>query len=206
MIIDHIVYAVPDFDYAIHDLEEKLGIKPVIGGRHLLRGTKNALLNLGNSCYLEILAVDHENTSFIGQRWMGMDLITQPTITRWAVQTYEIEKNSNLLNKLHQELGIPAQGERKNAEGETLRWKMTLPLPAPEIDIIPFLIDWSSSDFHPTDRLEAGCTLSGFTLFHPNPENIISLFNSLAFSLPIFNAPFPKIKIQILGNNGIIEL
>jgi hypothetical protein len=57
----------------------KLGVKPVIGGRHLLHGTKNALINLGNQCYLEILAKDEENPTFKGTRWMGIDLITQPT-------------------------------------------------------------------------------------------------------------------------------
>ena len=35
-LIDHIVYAVPDFDLALSDLAEKLGVNPIIGGRHLL--------------------------------------------------------------------------------------------------------------------------------------------------------------------------
>ncbi len=206
LITDHIVYAVPDFDQAIHDLEEKLGIKPVIGGRHLLRGTKNALLNLGNICYLEILAIDHENTSFIGQRWMGMDLITQPTITRWAIQTNEIEKHSHILKKQDQELGNIADGERKTSEGETLKWKMTLPLPIPEIDVIPFLIDWSSSDFHPTDRLETGCSIHSISLYHPQPEMIETLLKKLTLKMKVSFAAAPKINIQISGKNGIIEL
>lgn len=204
--LDHIVYAVSDFDQAIHDLEEKLGIRPEPGGRHLLRGTKNALLNLGNSCYLEILAIDHENTSFIGQRWMGMNLITQPTITRWSIQTNEIEKHSHIIKKQRPELGDIADGERKTPEGETLKWKMTLPLPAPEIDVIPFLIDWSASDFHPTDRLETGCSIHSISLYHPQPEMIETLLEKLSLKMKVSFAVSPKISIQISGKNGIIEL
>jgi hypothetical protein len=204
--IDHIVYAVPDFDNAIDDLEAKLGIKPVIGGRHLLRGTKNALLNLGNRCYLEILAIDPENTTFNGPRWMGIDLITRPTITRWAIQTTKIEEDSQIINKQHQELGSLAEGERKTPEGETLRWKMTLPLPAPEIDVIPFLLDWSASDFHPTDKLENGCLLQNITLYYPLPEMIETILEKLAFKMKVSTAGAPKITIQISGKNGIIEL
>ena len=59
--IDHIVYCVPDLENGIDYIEELLGIRPVFGGRHLSNGTKNALLNLGDNCYLEILAVDDES-------------------------------------------------------------------------------------------------------------------------------------------------
>lgn len=204
--LDHIVYAVPDFDQAIDDLEAKLGIKPVIGGRHLLRGTKNALMNLGKCCYLEILAIDYENTSFIGQRWMGMDLITRPTITRWAIQTDKIEEDSHIIKKQHQELGNIADGERKTPEGETLKWKMTLPVPAPEIDVIPFLIDWSASDFHPTDKLENGCILQNITLYHPQPEMVEKMLQKLSLNMDVYKSGAPKITIQISSKNGVIEL
>jgi Glyoxalase-like domain len=203
---DHIVYAVPDFDQAIHDLEQKLGIRPVIGGRHLLRGTKNALVNLGNTCYLEILAADPENVTFDGPRWMGIDLITLPTITRWAMQTSKIEKDSLIIKMQNQELGTITEGERKTPEGETLRWKMTLPLPAPETDVIPFLIDWSASDFHPTDKLENGCLLQNITLYHPQPQMIETILENVSFNMKVFTAQAPKITIQILGKNGVVEL
>lgn len=205
-ILDHIVYAVPDFDNAIHDLEAKRGIKPVIGGRHLLRGTKNALLNLGNSCYLEILAIDRDNATFNGPKWMGIDFITRPTITRWAIQTTKIEVDSHIIKKQYQELGRLEEGERKTPEGETLRWKMTLPLPAPEIDVIPFLLDWSESDFHPTDKLEKGCLLQNITLYHPQPEMIETILEKLSFKMKVSTATAPKIIIQISGKNGVVEL
>jgi len=205
-IIDHIVYAVPDFDKAIEDLEEKLGVRPVTGGKHLLHGTKNALVNLGNTCYLEILAPDSENKEFKGERWMGVDLITESKFTRWAIKSIQIEKESEILRKYEQNRGQISGGERKTPEGESLSWKMTLPFSRPEVDIIPFITDWSSSAFHPTEKLNVCCQLYGLELFHPDSEHVQLVLNQLNVDIEVKYASTPIIKTQILGLNGLITL
>jgi hypothetical protein len=203
---DHIVYAVPDFDLALLGLSEKFGVKPVIGGRHLLHGTKNALINLGNQCYLEILAKDEENTTFKGSRWMGLDLITQPTITRWAVKSPDIEKGSVILKNYQSDLGQISSGERLTTDGSLLKWKMTLPTSEPEVDIIPFLLDWSESTFHPCDRLENECKLVSIDFYHPKPEVMQKLFISMSIENKILHSPEPKIEIKIKGVKREISL
>jgi hypothetical protein len=203
---DHIVYAVPNFDLALSDLSEKLGVKPVIGGRHLRHGTKNALINLGNQCYLEILAKDEENSTFKGSRWMGLDLITQPTITRWAVKSPDIEKGSIILKNYQSDLGQISSGERLTTDGSLLKWKMTLPTSEPGVDIIPFLLDWSESRFHPCDRLENECELVNIVFYNPQPQLIQSVFSSMSIKNKILHSPEPKIEIKIKGLNGEISL
>ena len=59
--IDHIVYTVPNLEKAIDWFAEISGIRPAFGGYHTTQGTKNAVVNLGNSCYLELLAADDAN-------------------------------------------------------------------------------------------------------------------------------------------------
>lgn len=206
LLIDHIVYTVPDFDLSLADLEEKLGVKPMNGGRHLLHGTKNALINLGNQCYLEILAKDEENTTFKGSRWMGLDLITQPTITRWAVKSPDIEKGSVILKNYQSDLGQISSGERLTTDGSLLKWKMTLPRSTPEVDIVPFLLDWSASAFHPCDRMEPQCKLNNVVFYHPHPEVIDGVFLSLSINKKIIYHPFPKIELSIIGQHGIVHL
>ncbi len=46
MLIDHLVYAVPDLRAAVADVEERLGVRARDGGRHTGPGTYNALLAL----------------------------------------------------------------------------------------------------------------------------------------------------------------
>lgn len=72
--IDHLVYAVPNLEKGIAEFENKFGIQATIGGKHLTKGTHNALINLGKYSYLEIIAVDPENWAIQQPRWMGVDL------------------------------------------------------------------------------------------------------------------------------------
>ena len=201
--IDHIVYIVPDFESALDDLEGKLGVRPQVGGRHLSRGTKNALLNLGNECYLEVLAADPENTTFLGERWMGVDLIKKPTISRWAIQSANIEHDCQVLKKYHPNLGEIAAGERKTQEGDILRWKMSLPLALPQIEIVPFLLDWSTSAYHPTKKLEEACKLLEIKFFHPQPEIVNPIFQQLNLPYIVGSSGNAKIEVHIQGRKHI---
>ena len=44
MLIDHLVYAVPDLAAAVAEAEERFGVRPQAGGQHIGLGTRNALL------------------------------------------------------------------------------------------------------------------------------------------------------------------
>lgn len=157
---DHIVYCVPNLDEAVDYFEDLLGVRPTIGGSHLDHGTKNALINLGNKCYFEILAVDENNKEFAGDRWMGIDLIHKPKITRWSIKSDNLESDSNILGYHSSALGKIDGGSRITANGKLLSWNMVLPTSSPEVDLLPFMTDWSQSEMHPTDSLIDKCTLA----------------------------------------------
>ncbi|MGB4958857.1 MAG: VOC family protein [Saprospiraceae bacterium] len=204
--IDHIVYSVLDFEKAIFDIERQSGVKPVIGGKHQLWGTKNALLHLGGECYLEILAKDEDNLEFTGEMWMGIDLISKPQITRWALKSNDVQNDSKILSQVDDHLGQISGGQRKTSSGDILSWKMILPLSHSEVDIIPFMTDWSESAYHPSVHLEEGCQLLSLTLYHPMPSKIQNILSDLGDNHEVIQAKEPVIKISIQGKKGIFEL
>jgi hypothetical protein len=202
--IDHIVYAVPDLEAAMDDLAIRLGMRPVFGGYHLNQGTKNALLNLGNECYLELLAVDTDNTGVKAPRWMGIDLIEQPMVTRWALKSSNLERDAAILSKYDPKLGQIQGGQRKRSDGGILRWEMSLPSATPMVELVPFLTDWQHSTAHPTDQLSKDCILLGLELTHPNPGIILPVFQKLGINLSVLKSDTVSIQVSIQGPKGVI--
>lgn len=203
--IDHIVIAVPNLEEGILWIEKKLGVRPVYGGLHTTEGTHNALLNLGNECYLELLAVDFSNIKINAPRWMGVDLIDEPTVTRWAVKSKNLEEEIVFLKNINPLLRNFKAGSRVKSDGTVLKWQLSIPLPEPKVEVTPFLIDWGNST-HPTASLESQCELVDFNLTHPQPSVIQEVIRNINLDFEIKKGAEAKITIKIRCPKGIVEL
>jgi hypothetical protein len=203
---DHFVYAVKDFDHTLTLFENWLGIRPVIGGKHVVHGTKNALINLGDCCYLEIIAPDEENKDCPKPRWMGVDQITSSTITRWAVKSETFVHDCEILHTFNPLLGIKNTGQRKTLDGDMLSWQMTMPASSAEIDVVPFVIDWTGSTTHPTADLLPDCQLAEILIFHPFPDFVQPILDKLGIEILVKKASDPRINIRIKHKTGTLVL
>ena len=205
--IDHLVYSCPNLDEGMSFIEELFGVAPVYGGKHLTKGTHNAILGLGNQTYFEIIAPDPNNQSVKYNRWMGVDLVKDKgRLTRWAIKSRNIEQDAQLLKNYNTALAVIEEGSRKKANGDMLYWKLTNPLPTPLIELSPFLIDWGEES-HPTDNLTSKCKLLDFSLGSPNPTNdTIAVLSNLGIKLNSLKASHNQLIVKLETPNGIIEL
>src|SRR5437867_7012877 len=98
--VDHLIYAVPELDQAINELERRTGVRAEYGGSHPGRGTRNALLGLGAGIYLELIGPD-PNQPTPARPWLGIDETMRLRLATWAAKSPDIQ----------------ARGERAKAAG-----------------------------------------------------------------------------------------
>ncbi len=184
-------------------MAKELGVRPSLGGIHPNQGTRNALLHLGQETYLELLAIDNSNKAVQPPRWMGIDLITKPTITRWALKSSDLMEDRAIVKKYDPQMSTIQQGQRQTNSGALLTWQILQPLADPVIELVPFMVDWGSSP-HPTDTLESGCRLQSVQLFHPGADRVQKIINELDIQMIIQQSDKEKIRVSIQGRNGRI--
>jgi hypothetical protein len=203
--LDHLVYATPDLERAIDDLEHRLGVRAAYGGRHPGRGTRNALIALSDFSYLEIIGPDPDQGGIVSAHWFGIDALTAPRLVTWAAKHWDIERLAAEATRSGLSLGRVASGSRQTPDGVTLRWQFTNPDALIEDGLVPFFIDWGRSP-HPAASAPRGPALLSLRAEHPEPERIERALSAVGVTLPISRASRPGL-IATLGTEwGEVEL
>ncbi len=203
--IDHIVYAVPNLQQGMDDFEKLSGVRPTYGGKHLHQGTHNALVNLGENIYFELLAIDPDNNNVPAPLWMGMNLITEPTITRFAIKSNDMERDCSILEKINPLLAETKTGMREKKDGTILNWRLSIPLASPKIEMIPFLLDWQDSQ-HPTESLKQNCSIIDFRLHHPAASTLKKQLIPFELGLEIMESDTIAFELKVKSPNGTLVL
>ena len=160
-------------------------------------------MNLSDECYLEVIAIDPDNHDVTQDRWMGIDLLESPKLIRWAIKSNDLSMDQAVLEAYHPEMGKIQPGSRKTATGNLLKWELIMPLSTPEVEVIPFVLDWSQSEMHPTSALEpTPFKLNKIQLTHPNPVKIVQVLHELEVEAEIAEGEVATIHAEIRGADG----
>src|SRR5262245_15014594 len=138
--IDHLVYATPDLNRGIEEIENLLGVRATAGGQHPGRGTRNALVALGPSVYLEIIAPDPEQPPPKESRPFGIDELKKSKLVAWCVRADDLERLRSEANRKSVRLGEVKSGSRLRPDGVQLSWQFTDPGTRLADGIVPFFI------------------------------------------------------------------
>jgi hypothetical protein len=202
-VLDHLVYHAPDLDEAVADLEARLGVRPAAGGRHPGRGTRNALLALGDRAYLEVLAPDPDQPP-PERSPSAWSIGPQPRLATWAVRTPVIEMQAALALGRGVDLGAVVDMSRERPDGALLRWRLTAARMLVD-GLVPFLIDWGDSP-HPSESAPDGCTLVELWGEHPEPARVGLALDAAGVSLRVERGPAPALVALLDTPRGRVEL
>ena len=183
VVLDHLVYAVPDLAHGVADFEATTGLRPVKGGSHSGLGTANYLVGLG-AAYLEIIGPDPAQPDHAGPRPFGVEHGAESRLVTWAVRTTDIDATVADARRAGYEPGPVIAMSRRTPSGDLLEWRLTSP-DAPRLDgLIPFLIDWGTTK-HPSSGELPQATVVDFRATHPDANGVQRVLSVLGAELAV---------------------
>jgi hypothetical protein len=177
--LDHLVIVAPTLTAGAAFVSRAIGVEMVPGGEHALMATHNLLLRLGDTTYLEVIAINPAAPGPGRPRWFELDRLTasdEPRLATWVARTSDIEGAcASALTNIGN-IEMMARGP--------FRWRITIPADGGLVDggLVPPLIQWHSA-MHPAAGMpDSGCSLSFVEAFTPDPELLRSQLASLGLS------------------------
>jgi hypothetical protein len=197
--LDHILLGCSDLTRGIDFVAQHTGVRAAFGGVHPGRGTRNALLSLGEKHYLEIIALDPLQSG--APDHYGLAKLPEPRLVGWAAHPGNLNSFATRLRDADIAFDGPNPGSRKRPDGRLLQWK-TLNLKDDRDGLLPFFIEWSADTVHPSVDAPPGCKIDHFSLQTPNAAEITHLCTQLALDVPIEPSDKPQLRARISGPDG----
>ena len=203
--IDHLVYATPDLQAAIDGFERLTGVRATPGGQHPGRGTRNALVALGGSSYLEIIGPDPDQGPPPSPRSFGIDGLSTPRLVTWAAKGTDLEAIVSAAAARGIKLGAVGDGKRQRPDGVLVTWRFTDPKTVLADGLVPFFIDWGKTP-HPSQTAAPGVRLVALRAEHPEASRVQAMLRSLGLDLPVKQGPAPALSATLETPKGHVEL
>jgi len=165
---DHLVIGAADLRQGADYVENLLGVKIAAGGKHPRMGTHNLLARLGETSFIEIIAIDFEAVQPTQPRWFGLDdpqvraaLQQGPRLLTWVVACDDI---TAALAAPEISFGTPQPLSR----GE-LRWYFGVPDDGRLLagGILPYVISWQTESHPAAAMADIGLELRLLRLHTP---------------------------------------
>jgi hypothetical protein len=206
---DHILIGASNLEAAIDWFEKSAGLRPMVGGRHPGRGTRNALVSLGKPHYLELIAPDPEQTTtdsaWLTERVNNLRAMPGPRAFNWAVSTHDMEATRRAVERAGLKFMGPAPGSRKRPDGRVLEWS-SLTLADDDNGLIPFFIQWGPQSLHPSEDSPPGCTLRSLKLISPDHKKLAATLRALGIRADVRKGKEPRLAVSLNTPKGVLDL
>ena len=178
---DHLTVIAPTLEEGVSHVRACLGLDVPFGQQHDFMGTHNHLLQLGDSMYLEIVAIDPGGTNPDRKRWFGLDnqekvrleWDTGLRLRSWVARTNSIDQVLDGRDEIFGEkVSFP---ERNPMFDFAIPNDGSLPLEG----AAPSIIDRYGKPRSMDNISDLGARLKSFTLEHPDSTRISLLYHEV---------------------------
>ncbi|MEU6143968.1 VOC family protein [Streptomyces sp. NPDC047081] len=186
--LDHLVLATPDLAATVADFTRRTGVTPAPGGAHVGLGTRNCLVSLGGSSYLEIIGPDPEQSQPEGPRPFTVDELAAARTVTWAISPPDLDQAVANARARGYDPGGVRPMSRRRPDGTLLEWRLTDGDTQHPSGLVPFLIDWGSA-VHPSASGLPETPLLELSASAPEPDEIRPLLAAVGTELALSEGP-----------------
>lgn len=208
--LDHLTVIAPTLAEGVEHVRDCLGLNVPFGSRHDYMGTHNHRLQLGALTYLEIVALDPVGIDPGRARWFGVD-DHRKVRADWEEgrRLRSWVANARDMGPILSEHAA-IFGEAIPLPPETPTFTFSIPKDGslPLDGAVPSIIDHHGDSTYIATLPDLGAQLVSFTLEHPDPANIASLYQSLKIDRPPAIVPGTAVRYRavIKTPDGLKEL
>jgi len=197
--LDHILLGASGLEEGIAFVKQHTGVTAAFGGVHPGRGTRNALVSLGERHYLEIIAPDPAQPG--SPDHYHLKTLTAPRLVGWAAHPGDLNAFAGHLRNASLAFDGPTPGSRRRPDGRLLEWK-TLNLHDDQSGLLPFFIEWSAGTVHPSADAPPGCKILRFELSTPRNVELQRICTLLGLDVPVTRGAEPQLFARIAAPGG----
>ena len=208
--LDHLTVIAPTLIEGVSHVQKCLGLEVPFGTHHDYMGTHNHRLQLGNTVYLEIIALDPDGVAPQRPRWFGLDnqaKVRSDWNEGWRLRGWVASTDAT----------DPVITNRRTIFGDTV----PLPTANPTFDFaipedgslpldgaMPSIIDRRGQSPSAESIPDLGARLRSFSLEHPDPNAIETLYRELSIDHPptIIQALNLRYRALVETPTGLREL
>jgi hypothetical protein len=174
ILLDHIAINCATLAQGIDWVEEKLGVRVPLGGKHPIMNTHNAVMSLGSGVYLEIVAADPDAGPAERLRWFGLDdprvkvrLASEgPYLSAWLCRSDDVKETVRLARTDMGHVYTMRRGD--------LVWQISIrdDGAVPMGGLHPIIIEWPPGPHVSTRMADLGCRLKRIVVRPPAAANL----------------------------------
>lgn len=202
--LDHLVIAGTDLLALAAWWTQTTGVAPARGGSHPGYGTRNALVGVDQTTYIELIAPDPDQPEPPNPRPFGIDDL-EPLSVQLLTFALAVDDLDEAVERVHAggiEPGAIGSMSRTLGDGRLLRWRLAIPPLAAFGGAQPFLIEWGEDMPHPASELEPSVQITEFTVAHPDPERLQAALEAIGSPVPVGTAPAPTVAAVLRTAGG----
>ncbi|WP_326738369.1 VOC family protein [Streptomyces sp. NBC_01022] len=202
--LDHLILAAPDLERTVAWLEDGLGIRLAPGGSHPTAGTRNFLLGLGDSAYLEVLGPDTGQSVPREKLPFGLGRPGHPRLCTWALRVTDVDARVAAARAAGHDPGEPATMSRVDPRGGVVSGRITPPRAFEDGGLLPFLVDWGTTP-HPARDLPRA-ELAALHGYHPAPDPVRHALRAVEADLTLRRGSRPALVATVRTPDGELTL